>query len=118
MLSEDAGTEWASLVDQAICRDADEMIEAMSVMTPDRMARFTGALLALADRFSQTMPPSAPRRIAPPAPEAGPSGRPTPLAFEAPARVTPVPVPVYIAPAPSAPVVRRRPPPVLCPESR
>ncbi len=122
MLGDDAGKEWAPLADADICRDADAVIEAMSVMTPDRLARFTGALIGLADRFSQMIPPR-PVGIVPPPPPAPPpasGARPRPLSYTpSQVRDEPPPVPIYVPSAPrpgEAP--RRRPPPVLCPEGR
>jgi hypothetical protein len=122
MLGDDAGGEWAPMADADMCRDADALIEAMSVMTPERLARFTGALIGLADRFSQMIPPRsvglAP--TPPPAPPPASGARPRPLFYAPPqVRNERPPVPVYIAPAPrSGESLRRRPPPVLCPESR
>lgn len=105
LLADDAGREWAPMVNPALCRDADELIEAVSVMTPERTARFMGAMASLADQIYRMMPP--PSRPAPPA--AAPGARPRPLTF------TPEVPP---APPGAHPATPRRPlPPFLCPPS-
>jgi len=77
LLADDAGGEWTPMANPALCRDTDELIEAASVMTPERTARFLGAFASLADQIYRMMPP--PSRPAPPA--AAPGARSTPLAF-------------------------------------
>lgn len=105
LLADDAGREWAPMVNPALCRDADEVIEAVSVMTPERTARFMGAFAALADHFYRMMP--APSR--PAAPAATPAPRPSSLAFAP---------DVPPAPPRAHPVAPRPPmPPFLCRES-
>ena len=101
LLSDDAGREWARFATPALCRDADEIIEAASVMTPERTARFFSAFASLADQLYQVMPPPAAR----PAGTQGPQSRP--LAY----------VPA-LAPAPNAQPAPPRPPmpPFLCRE--
>lgn len=99
LLSDDAGREWSAMVTPALCSDADELIEAASVMTPERTARFMGAFASLADNVYRMMP----QRPAPPA--AAPAGRPQPLAFTRGA----TPPPGAQPPQPRPPV-----PPFLC----
>ena len=81
--------------------EADEIIEAASVMTPDRTARFFSAFASLADQFYRMMPPPAPR----PAGARGPQS--TPLAY------TPARAP-DAQPAPPRPPM----PPFLCREGQ
>ena len=104
MMTEGAGTDLARHADASLCRDANEIMEIASTLSPDQMARFVGAFASIADHVAR-MQPLRPTRItpipappgsAPPAPRPAPPETapptPHPAAFEAPARRAPPPV--------------------------
>jgi hypothetical protein len=112
-MAEGTGTELAPYADPILCRDANEILEIASTLTPDQMARFTGAFASLADRLARMAPPS-------PAPAAEPEDadeleeeapRPQPIAFVAPPEAGPPPPDVTVA-LPARPPL----PPFLCPQ--
>jgi hypothetical protein len=94
MLAEGVGGEFTAMVDAPMCRDVNDMIEVMSALTPDQLARFSSAAMSLGSQFAERMMPPAP-----PAPPPAPAGR----AGRRPA-------------ANAAPPPPRPRPPVLCPE--
>jgi hypothetical protein len=116
-MAEGTGTELAPYADPILCRDANEILEIASTLSPDQMARFTGAFASLADRLA---------RMAPPRPPAAPDDldesdeldepeadtpRPQPIAFVAPPEA-PSPPPVATVTRPARPPL----PPFLCPQ--
>ncbi|HEV7660580.1 MAG TPA: hypothetical protein VGO55_12125 [Allosphingosinicella sp.] len=95
MLAEGIGGEFTAMVDVPICRDVNDMIEIMSALAPDQLARFSSAAMSLGSQFAarMTLP-------APPAPPPAPAGR---ARRGSAANAAPPPPP-------------RPRPPVLCPE--
>ena len=133
MMAEGAGADFARLADTSLCRDANEIMEIASTLSPDQMARFVGAFASIADHVARMrpmgpthiVPVPAPPGSAPPEPRPAPPETvpptPHPAAFEAPPRHAPPPV--VIVPSvrtPGAPTPPRppRPPmrPFLCPQ--
>ena len=94
MLAEGIGGEFTAMVDVPMCRDVNDMVEVMSALAPDQIARFSSAAMSLGSQFAERMTPPPP-----PAPPA-PAGR----TRRGPAARTVVPVP------------RPPRPPILCPE--
>ena len=113
LLSEGAGADFAQHADASLCRDANEMMEIASTLSPDQMARFVGAMASIADHLARMRPMQMPARIEP-VPTAPEGARPVPhpAVFEAPTRAPP-PRPVFIPGPPSAP--RGAPPPARPP---
>jgi hypothetical protein len=103
LLSEGSGAAFAQHADASLCRDANEMMEIASTLSPDQMARFVGAIASIADHLARMRPMQMPARIVP-VPTAPEGARPVPhpAAFEAPTRASP-PEPVFIPGPPSAP---------------
>jgi hypothetical protein len=109
-MAEGTGAELAPYADPILCRDANEILEIASTLTPDQMARFMGAFASLADRLARMAPQPA-------APAAGPEDaderdaetpRPQPIAYVAP----PAPPSIVTVPRPATPPL----PPFLCPQ--
>lgn len=96
MLAEGIGGEFTAMVDVPMCRDVNDMIEVMSTLAPDQIARFSSAAMSLASQFAARMPPPAP-----PAPAPAPAGR-----------TRRGPAASAVAPPPPP----RPRPPILCPE--
>ena len=135
MMTEGAGAGFASFADESLCRDANEIMEIASTLSPDQMARFVGAFASIADHIAR-MPPIGPTHIVPvprppespppalrPAPPETAPPTPHPAAFEAPARHAPPPVVIMPAVRPPAPPPPPRPPrppmrPFLCGQPR
>jgi hypothetical protein len=122
LLSEGAGADFAQHADASLCRDANEMMEIASTLSPDQMARFVGAIASIADHVARMRPMQTPARIAPvPATPEGARPTPHPAAFEAPTRAAPPPVVMVPAAPPSQgrPARQPRPPlaPFLCQQS-
>jgi hypothetical protein len=92
MLAEGVGGEFTAMVDAPICRDVNDLVEVMSALPPDQIARFSSATMSLASQFAARMPPPAP----PPPPAARAGRRPRANA--------------------AAPPPPRPRPPILCPE--
>jgi uncharacterized protein YfiM (DUF2279 family) len=101
MMTEGAGTDFAQYADASLCRDANEILEIASTLSPDQMARFVGAFASIADHAARMQPPHiAPHPAPPPA-----VLTPHPAAFEAPRRRASPPVMITPTPrrAPFAP---------------
>jgi hypothetical protein len=112
MMSEGAGTELSRMADASLCRDANEILEIASTLSPDQMARLVGAFASIADHFARMQPPRpAPPTIPPP--PAGATPTPHPAALEVPAAAPPPPV--LIVPATPGQTARRTPRPPLAP---
>jgi hypothetical protein len=109
LMAEGSGTEFAQYADAQLCRDANEILEIASTLTPDQMARFVGAFASIADRLARMAPPHAPAPATPETPDEE-SLAPRPAAFAAP-EVPRVPPPVVV-PHPSRPPLQ----PFLCPQ--
>jgi hypothetical protein len=100
LLTEGAGADFAQYADAPLCRDANEVMEIASTLSPDQMARFVGAFASIADHVARMRPPRPALQPAPP--ETAPP-TPHPAAFEsAPTRVPPPVVIVPITPAPGS----------------
>src|SRR5206468_5262290 len=56
MMTQGAGAELASQADASLCRDANEILEIASTLSPDQMARFVGAFASIADHVARTHP--------------------------------------------------------------
>ena len=88
LMTEGAGADFARFADDSLCRDANEIMEIASTLSPDQMARFVGAFASIADHVARMQPPrptgSAPLHgppgSAPPAPRPAPpeTAPPTP----------------------------------------
>jgi hypothetical protein len=110
LFSDGSATEFARLVNPAICSDANEMFEIGSTLSPDQMGRFFGAFASLVDNFIRIVPPGGfgpnptHRPAAPPAPRAPGA---TPASFDLAPRTPAAP------PAAEAPPVR----PFMCRDS-
>jgi hypothetical protein len=134
MMSEGAGREFAARADAPMCRDANEIMEIASTLSPDQMARFVGAFASIADHVARMRPPPAAAPPAPPGPVPAPRTAPPetapptphPAAFEA-APDGDRPTAVLLAPpatanrAPPGTPAAPRPPrapfaPFLCPQ--
>ncbi|MBV9881927.1 MAG: hypothetical protein JO276_02870 [Sphingomonadaceae bacterium] len=119
MMSEGAGTELSRMADASLCRDANEILEIASTLSPDQMARLVGAFASIADHFARMHPPR-PAQAAPPpgsAPSGGAHPAPHPAAFEIPAPPNPPVARLEVTPTtPHAP----HPPltPFLCQQSQ
>ena len=124
-MAEGTGRELAPYADPILCRDANEILEIASTLSPEQMARFAGAFASLADRIARMAPPSTPEANSPDSMDAlddvedavdddeavGDSPAPQLLAF---APRTPRPAPET---AEAAPITPRPPlPPFLCPQ--
>jgi hypothetical protein len=94
MMVEGAGTDFAQYADASLCRDANEILEIASTLSPDQMARFVAAFASIADHAARMQPPHAAPH--PALPETRPPA-PHPAAFEAPRRRAPPPVVVVPA---------------------
>jgi len=102
LLSEGSGAAFAQHADASLCRDANEMIEIASTLSPDQMARFVAAMASIADHVARMRPMQMPARIAPvPATPEGARPTPHPAAFEAPTRAAPPPVVIVPVAPPS-----------------
>ncbi len=108
MMTEGAGADFAGSLDAEFCRDANEIVEISSALSPDQMARLMGAFASIADHFIRTGPPRLPAPAAPAAapPAAAPAPpRPTPLAFDVQRRARrPAAPPAVTAPPPRPPI--------------
>jgi hypothetical protein len=105
MMTEGAGADFAQYADASLCRDANEILEIASTLSPDQMARFVSAFASIADHAARMRP----IRIAPhPAPPAAVPPSPHPAAYEAPRRHMSPPVVAM-------PAVPRPPHPPLVP---
>ncbi len=82
--------------DAGLCREMNEIIEAMAPMSPDQLGRMTAAFISLAQQLEARFPPAA--EAAPEAESAAPSGEPEEEA------------------AAAAPEAQRPPLRILCPE--
>jgi hypothetical protein len=116
MLNEGVGAEFSANVDAALCRDANDMIEALSAMSPDQISRFSAGAMSLASQMATRM--TAPRRptAAPPPPAAG--ATPRPASFDPgrpPVQMQDVPPVPDLSRLPPPPPPRPRPP-IVCPE--
>jgi hypothetical protein len=122
MLAEDAGTDWAQFADPQVCRDADDVIAVMSALSPEQIARASGAFMSLGDTMSRAVLRGVRAHPAYVPVESGSGSRPRPLSMEVPARgqpgadSPPVPGPVIMAP-PGPPAPRPPRPPLICPDS-
>jgi len=65
MMTEGAGTELARHADASLCRDANEIMEIASTLSPDQMARFVGAFASIADHVARMRPMQTPARLIP-----------------------------------------------------
>lgn len=117
LMAEGSGAELAQYADAVLCREANEILEIASTLTPDQMARFVGAFAAIADHIARIAPPPAPTEE--PDVDEEDALTPRPASY-APRRETRTP-PVEVVPAepgehalPNVP----RPPmqPFLCPQ--
>jgi len=118
MMTEGAGTELARHADASLCRDANEIMEIASTLSPDQMARFVGAFASIADHVARMRPMQTPARLIPgPNPPGAAQPSPHPAAFEiAPTPAPPPPVVrVPVAPAPGSSAAHRPPRPPLVP---
>jgi hypothetical protein len=123
LMAEGSGTELAPYADSYLCRDANEILEIASTLTPDQMARFVGAFASMADRLARIAPPpTTPATTEDPDADEDDALAPRPASF-APRRETRPPEPVHIVPATphpedgAAPRMPRPPlPPFLCPQ--
>ena len=124
-MAEGTGRELAPYADPILCRDANELLEIASTLSPEQMARFAGAFASLADRIARMAPPTPPAAAEEPDELEGldepgeEAPRPQQIAFAPPAG-TAAPNAVDAAPeadvaTPSAP--RSPLPPFLCPQS-
>lgn len=105
MMTEGAGTDFAQFADASLCRDANEILEIASSLSPDQMARFVGAFASIADHVARMRPPQTGPHPAPPA--ASPPS-PHPAAYEVPRRPASPPV-MVMRPPPHPPLT-----PFLC----
>jgi hypothetical protein len=100
LMNEGAGADFARQADASMCRDANELMEIASTLSPDQMARFVGALASLADHVARMQ---AAHHLATPPSGATPSPHPAALDMAptaAPPRVIvpTAPPPVVITP--------------------
>jgi hypothetical protein len=119
MMTEGSGAEFARQADASLCRDANEIMEIASTLSPDQMARFVGAFASIADHVARMRPMQTPARLIPgPNPPGAAQPSPHPAAFEivpTPAPASPPVVRVPVTPAPGAPAAHRPPRPSLRP---
>lgn len=119
MMVEGAGTDFAQYADASLCRDANEILEIASTLSPDQMARFVGAFASIADHVARMQPMQTPARLIPgPNPPGAAQPSPHPAAFEivpTPAPASPPVVRMPVTPAPGSSAAHRPPRPSLRP---
>lgn len=127
MMTEGAGADFARVADASLCRDANEIMEIASTLSPDQMARFVAAFASIGDHFARMQPPpgahrptppeAAPPALRPAPPETAPP-TPHPASLEVPRRHAPPPVVAVPATRPPGARTAPRPPmrPFLCPQ--
>lgn len=135
MMAQGAGADFARFTDASLCRDANEILEIASTLSPDQMARLVGDFASIADHVARMHPPRpaatvphAPPGAAPPAPHPAPPETvppaPHPAAFEVAPTHRPAhapPPPVVIVPTVREPGARAPQPPLrpfLCPQAQ
>jgi hypothetical protein len=111
MMTQGAGADFARFTDASLCRDANEILEIASTLSPDQMARLVGDFASIADHVARMHPPHP----TPAAPHAPPPGATPPALHPAPPETAPpAPHPAAFEVAPThRPTHAPPPPPVV-----